>query len=322
MAINPLPFLQAMPDPGQAFMQSFQAARQQRLAQEQAMQQQVAQQQRQQRYAQFIQRLKTDRSPEAMSEFMLEFPEQAEAIKKAYEPINDAIKQTRLNYSTQVYSALERGDASSAQRIAGELLTAAKNTPGQEQYAKELQFGLELMQRSPEEAKVALANTIFTLDPERYKTMYGEGGLTSFQKDLRAANINPQSEEGVEKSRQFLELKIDPIVEMPTPQGGKFVGQRSKYYEMFGKGAPTPRIKQPPRIGEIRNGFAFTGGDPGVQSNWVKAKPLQDTKAPELGAGGIPSVLTRAQYDAIVEVKGKGETDAWMLRNGVRLGEQ
>jgi hypothetical protein len=91
---------------------------------------------------------------------------------------------------------------------------------------------------------------------------------------------------------------------------------------MFGKGAPPPRIKQPPRIGEVRNGFAFTGGDPGVQSNWVKAKPLQDTKAPELGAGGIPSVLTRAQYDAIVEVKGKGETDAWMLRNGVRLGEQ
>jgi hypothetical protein len=174
MAINPLPFLQAMPDPGQAFMQSFQAARQQRLAEEQAMQKQVAQQQRQQRYAQFIQRLKTDRSPEAMSEFMLEFPEQAEAIKKAYEPINDAIKQTRLNYSTQVYSALERGDANSAQKIAGELLTAAKNTPGQEQYAKELEFGLDLMKRSPEEAKVALANTIFTLDPERYKTMYGK----------------------------------------------------------------------------------------------------------------------------------------------------
>jgi len=174
MAINPLPFLQAMPDPGQAFMDSFQKARTARLAEEQAVQQQVTQERRKQRYAQFIQRLKTDRSPEAMSEFMLEFPEQAEAIKKAYEPINDAIKQTRLNYSTQVYSALERGDTGSAQKIAGELLTAAKNTPGQEQYAKELQFGLELMQRSPEEAKVALANTIFTLDPERYKTMYGK----------------------------------------------------------------------------------------------------------------------------------------------------
>jgi hypothetical protein len=163
-----------MPDPGQAFMDSFQKARAARVAEDQATQQQILQEQRKQQYAQWIQRLRTDRSPEAMSEFMLQFPEQAEVIKKAYEPINDAIKQTRLNYSTQVYSALERGDTGSAQKIAEELMTAAKNTPGQEQYAKELEFGLDLMKRSPDEAKVALANTIFTLDPERYKTMYGK----------------------------------------------------------------------------------------------------------------------------------------------------
>jgi hypothetical protein len=238
MAINPLPFLQAMPDPGQAFMQSFQAARQQRLAQEQAMQKQVAQEQRKQQYAQFVQRLKTDRSPETMSEFMLQFPEQADAIKKAYEPINDAIKQTRLNYSTQVYSALERGDTGSAQKIAEGLLAAAKNTPGQEQYAKELQFGLELMQRSPEEAKVALANTIFTLDPERYKTMYASQDMkldTALIKNL-VAEMGPQAV-GTPEFKQALKEERTKVT-VTLPNGGFFSGPAEQLRQMMGGSIP------------------------------------------------------------------------------------
>jgi hypothetical protein len=236
MAINPLPFLQAMPDPGQAFMDSFQKARTARLAEEQAMQKQVAQQQRQQQYAQFVQRLKTDRSPEAMSEFMLEFPEQAEAIKKAYEPINDAIKQTRLNYSTQVYSALERGDASSAQKIAGELLTAARNTPGQEQYAKELEFGLDLMKRSPEEAKVALANTIFTLDPERYKTMYGK------EKDpfIPVAGIGVFSRRELESALAAEEKGVKGVTVKAIQEGATATNPKTKQKVQFKNGQWVP----------------------------------------------------------------------------------
>lgn len=320
MAINPLPFLQNMPDPGQAFMQSFQAARQQRDQQAALQAQQVQAQTRQAQYQQWVQRLRTDRSPEAMSEFMLAFPEQADAINKAFEPLNDAQKQTQLGLYTQALSALDRGDTETAKQTVQSYLDAARNTPGQEQKVKELEFGLSLLDTNPEAMKTGLANAIFTLDPERYKTIYAKSGeLTSFQKDLAAAGIDPQSEQGVAKARQYAELKVDPIVQMPTPTGGQFIGKQSEYYRMFGDGAPPPTVKAVPRVGEVRNGFAFTGGDPGDKNNWVKAKGMQSTKAPETGASGIPSTVTRAQYNAIVEAKGKADTDAWMLRNNVRL---
>lgn len=47
---------------------------------------------------------------------------------------------------------------------------------------------------------------------------------------------------------------------------------------------------------------------------------IQNTPAPQLGANGIPAVLTRAQYQATVNALGKEATDAWMQRHGVQLG--
>jgi hypothetical protein len=315
MAINPLPFLASMPDPGQAFMQSFQAARQQRLAQEQQAQQQ-------QMYAQWIQRLQADPSAENMAAFSLQMPQESKAVEAVFSKLTAEQKKSRFNQSSTALQMLEAGDVESAKKYGQQILTAAKATAGQEEYAKALEYNLELLDKNPAAAKLGIAKSTYYLDPEGYKALYEKDSLTGFQKDLQAAGIDPTSEEGMAKARQFVELKTDPLVEMQTPDQGKFVGQRSEYYRRYGTGAPPPRIKQPPRVGEVRNGYAFTGGDPGVQSNWVKAKPLQETKAPELGAGGIPSVLTQAQYDAIVQVKGKGETDAWMLRNGVRIGGQ
>ena len=267
MAVNPLPFLANMPDPGQAFLQAFNQARAQR-------DQQIAQQSRQAQYAQWIQRLQQDRSPETMSQFMLQFPEQADAIKKAFEPIDEANKQSRLGYSTQVLSALDRGDTDTAKSIAQSLYDAAKNTPGQEQFAKELEFGLGLMDTNPEQLKVGLAVAISTLNPEIYKTLYAakSGELTGFQKDLIAAGVDPTSEEGRAKAKEFVSLKVDPIVQMPTPNGGQFIGRQSEYYRMFGQGAPAPQPKGIPPVGTVKNGYRFNGGDPAKPGNWSKVE--------------------------------------------------
>lgn len=267
MAVNPLPFLQNMPDPGQAFLQAFNQARAQR-------DQKIAQQSRQAQYAQWVQRLQQDRSPETMSQFMLQFPEMSDTIKKAFEPLDEANRQSRLGYTTQVYSALERGDTETAKSVAQDLLDAAKNTPGQEQFAKELEFGLELMDTNPEQLKVGLANAIFTLDPERYKTLYNtkNGELTGFQKDLIAAGVDPTSEEGRAKAKEFVSLKVDPIVQMPTPSGGQFIGRQSEYYRMFGQGAPAPQPKGIPPVGTVKNGYRFNGGDPAKPGNWSKVE--------------------------------------------------
>lgn len=279
MAVNPLPFLANMPDPGQAFLQAFNQARAQR-------DQKIAQETRQQQYAQWVQRLQQDRSPETMSQFMLQFPEMADTIKKAFEPLDEANKQSRLGYTTQVYSALERGDTDTAKSVAQDLLNAAKNTPGQEQFAKELEFGLELMDTNPEQLKVGLANAIFTLDPERYKTLYNTKGgeMTGFQKDLIAAGVDPTSEEGRAKAKEFVSLKVDPIVQMPTPSGGQFIGRQSEYYRMFGEGAPAPQPKGIPPVGTVKNGYRFNGGDPAKPGNWSKVTGGASSNA----SGGFP----------------------------------
>ena len=172
MAVGPYDFSTNFPDPGQAFLQSFQQAQQQRAVQQQQQAQLVQQQSRQQRYAQWVQRLRNDRSPETMSEFMLEFPEQSEAITKAFAPMDDAKKQTQLGFYSSALSALDRGDKDAAKQVVQARLAAAKNTIGAEQEAKELEYGLAMIDSNPDALRDALASTVFTLDPERYKTLY------------------------------------------------------------------------------------------------------------------------------------------------------
>ena len=106
--------------------------------------------------------------------------------------------------------------------------------------------------------------------------------LTSFQKDMAAGGIDVNSEEGRKKARQYAELKIDPIVEMETPSGEKFVGRESVYFSQYGGNAEKPKVKALPKVGEVRNGYKFTGGDPSNKSNWVKTGGGQ-TGAPSGG---------------------------------------
>lgn len=168
MAINTVALMENMPDPGQAFAQAFQQAQQQRALQ----QQQLQAQSRQEQYQQFVQRLRTDRSPETMSEFMLAFPEQADAITKAFEPLDQAKKQSQIGFYGQALSALDRGDVETAKQVVQSRLEAAKNTIGAEQEAAELEYGLSLLDSNPDALRDGLASAVFTLDPDRYKALY------------------------------------------------------------------------------------------------------------------------------------------------------
>lgn len=289
MAVNPLPFLQNMPDPGQAFLQAFNQARAQR-------DQKIAQETRQQQYAQWVERMKVDRSPPTLVEFNLAFPEMADAIKKAFEPLDEANKQSRLGYSTQVLSALDRGDTDTAKSIANELLTAAKNTPGQEQFAKELEFGLGLMDTNPEPLKVGLAVAISTLNPELYKTLYKRDkeqpyvvvpGVGLFlRRDVDAA-VAAGERGGVS----------DPNVRPKVPQAAiddlrKNPGTAAQFDEVFGPGAA------------------------------AAALGASGTPAPATGANGMPAKLTPEQYRVTVQALGQAKTDDWMRRNNITVSGQ
>lgn len=285
MAVNPLPFLANMPDPGQAFLQAFNQARAQR-------DQQIAQQSRQAQYAQWVQRLQQDRSPETLSQFMLQFPEQADAIKKAFEPMDEANKQTQLGFYGQALSALDRGDNDTAKQLVQERLEAAKNTPGQEQQAMELEFGLKLIDQNPGALRDSLASTIFTLDPERYKTLYKRDkeqpyvvvpGVGLFlRRDVDAA-VAAGERGGVS----------DPNVRPRVPQAAiddlrKNPGTAAQFDEVFGPGAA------------------------------AAALGMEGTPAPVEGA----TTLTPEQYRVTVQAMGKAKTDDWMRRNNITVSGQ
>ena len=252
-----------MPDPGEAFQQAFQQAQEKRK---------VAS--RQQQYLQAVQGLVKDRSPEAMARFALMFPEQGKAVQEVFGNLSAEQKKSRFQQSSQVLTMLEAGDTEGAKAYANQVLTAAKNTPGQAEYAKGLEYGLGLLDKNPEAAKAALANNAYHLDPDGYKALMAtdKAELTGFQKDLIAAGVDPTSEEGRGKAKEYVSLKVDPIVQMPTPSGGQFIGRQSEYYRMFGGGAPAPQVKAIPTVGEVKNGYRFNGGDPGKPANWPKVE--------------------------------------------------
>lgn len=46
---------------------------------------------------------------------------------------------------------------------------------------------------------------------------------------------------------------------------------------------------------------------------------IESTPAPQLNANGMPSVLSRAQYEAVLQRMGQAETEAWARRNNIRV---
>lgn len=46
---------------------------------------------------------------------------------------------------------------------------------------------------------------------------------------------------------------------------------------------------------------------------------VENTPAPQLGPNGMPTMLTRDQYQAVEQRMGKAETQAWAQRNGIKV---
>jgi hypothetical protein len=149
-------------------------------------------------------------------------------------------------------------------------IAALKQTPGREAEAARTEAVAQMIAKEPQAGKALLGMKMAAIDSKLYETLFGKSELTAFQKDLVAANVDPSSPEGRSKAAQFVQLKIDPIVEMQTPDQGKFIGPQSVYYQRYGTGAPAPQRKPLPQIGEVRKGLRFNGGNPGDPSNWSK----------------------------------------------------
>jgi len=260
-------------NPQESFQSAFrfgaQIAAQQR-AQEQAMVQQQQEQQQAQAAREAMQMVYDNPTPENISRFYLAYPAYKEHFEAARKPLTDAAKADDIDFSSRALSLLSNGNTDAVDKLMQERIVALKNTAGKEQEAAATEALAKTIKADPKMGKQLFAMKLAAADPDLYKTIFGQADMTGFQKDLAAAGIDPNSEEGRAKAAEYVSLKTDPIVQMPTANGGQFIGRQSEYYRMFGQGAPAPQPKATPRVGEVRGGFRFNGGDPGNKSNWSK----------------------------------------------------
>lgn len=209
-------------------------------------------------------------TPENVSKFYMAYPEYKEQFESARKPLTDAAKADDLDFSSRAMILLSNDKTEEADRLLQDRITALKNTPGKEQEAAATEAIAKAIKADPKMGRQIFGMKIAAADPDLYKTVFAQADMTGFQKDLLAAGIDPNSEQGKAKAAEYVGLKVDPIVQMPTPSGGQFVGKQSEYYRMFGQNAPAPQPKELPKVGEVRNGYRFNGGDPANKSNWSK----------------------------------------------------
>lgn len=97
---------------------------------------------------------------------------------------------------------------------------------------------------------------------------------------MRAAGIDPDSDEGRNIYRQNVQNMGDPDVAMNLGGNRFYAGPRSGLKDALGSGGPQP--------GTVESGFRFKGGNPADRSNW---EPVGGGASN--GTGGFPPRLRR-----------------------------
>lgn len=119
--------------------------------------------------------------------------------------------------------------------------------------------------------------------PQPYRTEDNVGNVWEIGPDGNAKPIF------IDKTPKYY-IQGDQALQIPNPYATQ--------------GAPQNR----PKIGET------------VRLDQLGGPSISNTPAPQTGDNGFPATLTRDQYQAVVNEMGQAETDAWMARNNVRLG--
>lgn len=239
--------------PGEAFMQGIQMGQAGR-----AMQAQAEEQRRQADKNRRLNEALAKLGPNARYEdYMAQVsanPDLADVLLGQQKTFGDARKSALFNAGEEAFMLL-RPDATGAispdAAIAKlEERAVAFENSGQADIAKQLRDSAQGIKINPAAARNTLGTMLAFADADQFKKIndaIGQSELTSFQKDLAAAGIDPNSDRGRKMSEDYVTNRADPPVEMETPSGGKFVGPRSEYYRLYGPDAANPTVIPSPK---------------------------------------------------------------------------
>lgn len=211
-------------------------------------------------------------TPEGFRKLNQAYPLEFTKLAEAQKAVGDIDRPAIRNVSVDALMAHRNKKPEQVLSILDQRIEAAKDNPQLQKKFMDMKTGYQSYADKPN-LQESLIVTVLAQDDEGakiYDKAFKQTELTSFQKSLEAAGIPIDSPRGITLAEAFVENQADPLVEMETPGGGKFVGPRSEYFKRYGGNAPSPTVKALPAIGEVRNGFKFNGGDPANKDNWSK----------------------------------------------------
>lgn len=243
--VQPYNYSLNIASPTQAFMQGMQIGQAGR-----ANEQEIAQQQREAERATRLQTVLGNLGPDATyADYMAQVranPDLAEVLLGQQQQFNDARRNALFNVGSQAFAMLRPGldgSINPEQAIAAleQNATAFENS-GETDVARQLRDSASALRINPAAGRTVIGTMLAFSDPDRFRTISqalgGDQELTTFQKDLVAAGIDPDSQQGRSLSQQYVEGRVDPIVEIATPDGSSiFRGPFSEYRRRYGERA-------------------------------------------------------------------------------------
>jgi hypothetical protein len=192
-----------------------------------------------------LQSVATDRSPENIARVFRDFPALREQITASESVLNEAQKAADNEFRSQVIGLTKSGNIDLARARLQSQADGYANTVGKEKEAKAANAMLQVFDKDPDAVSMTLGIQLAGSNKDLYEALFKGSELTSFQKSLVAADINPKSPRGIALAEAFAVNQADPLVEIATPSGGKFVGPRSEYFKRYGENAPAPAAIAP-----------------------------------------------------------------------------
>ena len=269
--VQPFDYSLNIQRPDQALASGFQMGAQMRQARMQR-EQMAAQEQQQSRLMEGFKRLRPGMDAIELANVIGEYPDLAKPLTEQYNTFDDVTKNAIFGGLLPAYAAMSSGSNPDLAVTQLDRLGEAFRNINRPDLAEQSTVLAKMARTDPSGASVAIGAFLAAADPVKFK-QYGEArsgqSLTSFQKDLAAAGIDPNSEEGRAQAKAFVRNKVDPIVTMETPNGRQFIGPQSVYMERFGAGAGTPQrlpvISSKAAFDALPSGTEFVAPDGSVR---------------------------------------------------------
>ena len=188
MALGPIDYSTDVQTPFQAAVQGYQVGAAMRDDQVKRQQAETARQQQMQ-MQQDLAGLYANPTPRAIAQMSLKYPQFSEQFKRSSDMLTEDQRRTQMASATPIYAAVLGGNNDLAVTKVRELADAMDNS-GQGEDAKHTRVIADLIEKSPETAKIAVGSWLSSLmGPDKFADTFGKLGAERRAEDLQPGQV-------------------------------------------------------------------------------------------------------------------------------------